>query len=290
MPANASWIYQGRDEKGRFGSGTSPGTGDVAAGSGAGGRGMPTPAQAIVYGAVGHLSPAERQQFATHLDQGGLSRLSESLVAWSRAASLDRDTFRERYLGGAGSDDAVDHLRNAAADVTKATTSEQQRDASGELAAAYRVVGPDSWPRFIAAAHELTMAARPDRANESDASPAVTKVQELLLTPRFPFLAEPPKGIIPRLMERIPRQSGKEAASDIPSWARGIPRRVGQTPQDYARRVMDDHYGHRANGCELAASRNSTGSKNSVSVLSAIPKREHPPRLNNGQKRNCYEL
>ncbi len=243
MPANDSWIYQGRDEKGRFGSGTSPGSGDAATGSGSGREGAPTPAQAIAYGAVGHLSPAARPQYATHLDQGGLSRLSESLVAWGRVASLDRDTFRERFLGGVGSDDAVDHLRNAAAAVTKASTPEQQRDASGELAAAYRLIGPDRWPRFIAAAHDLTIAASANSATGSDASPAVTKVQELLLTPRFPLLAEPPKGVIPRLMERIPRQTGKEAASDIPSWARGIARRVGETPNDYAKRLMDDQYG-----------------------------------------------
>src|ERR1044071_8824951 len=102
MPANDSWIYQGRDEKGRFGSGTSPGGGEAATGSGSAREGVPTPAQAIVYGAVGHLSPTERQQYATHLDQGGVSRLSESPVAWGRVASLDRNTFRDRYLGGAG--------------------------------------------------------------------------------------------------------------------------------------------------------------------------------------------
>jgi hypothetical protein len=95
----------------------------------------------------------------------------------------------------------------------------------------------------MAAAHDLTMATSANGAKGSDASPAVTKVQELLLTPRFPFLAEPPKAIIPRLMERIPRQSGKEAASDTPSWARGIPRRVGEAPNDYAKRLIDDKYG-----------------------------------------------
>ena len=44
-------------------------------------------------------------------------------------------------------------------------------------------------------------------------------------------------------MERIPRQSGKEAADDIPGWARGKPRRVGETPTDYAERLLDEHYG-----------------------------------------------
>lgn len=71
----------------------------------------------------------------------------------------------------------------------------------------------------------------------------VQKVQELLFTPRFPFFAEPPKGLIPRLMERIPRQSGKEAADNVPSRARGHRRMVGETPREYAKRLMDEYYG-----------------------------------------------
>jgi hypothetical protein len=172
-----------------------------------------------------------------------LAKLSECLLAWSRASTLDRDAFREQFFGGAGSDEAVDHLRKAAEGAAKATTVDEQRDAAGELAAAYRSVGPDRWPRFVAAAHEHTMAAGVSPAGGGSTPPVATKVQELLLAPRVPFLAEPPKGIIPRLMERIPRQSGKEAASDVPSWARGIPRRVGETPNDYAERLMDQRYG-----------------------------------------------
>jgi hypothetical protein len=33
MPANDSWMYQGRDEKGRFGNGTSPHSDETDAGS-----------------------------------------------------------------------------------------------------------------------------------------------------------------------------------------------------------------------------------------------------------------
>jgi hypothetical protein len=246
VPANDSWIYQGRDEKGRFGDGTSPQGGDQHAGSttsDSGGNGLLSRAQAIAYGAVGHLSPAERLQYMAHLDRGGLSRLTENLLAWSHAANLDRNAFREKYLGGVGSDEVVDHLRDAADGAAKATTPEQLRDAAGEVAAAYRLVGAYRWARFIAHAHDRTVAATTPSTDVSNAQPIATKVQELLLTPRFPFLTEPPKGIVPRLMERIPRQSGKEAASDVPSWARGIPRRVGETPNDYAKRLMDDHHG-----------------------------------------------
>jgi hypothetical protein len=41
----------------------------------------------------------------------------------------------------------------------------------------------------------------------------------------------------------VPGQSGKESASNVPSWARGVPRRVGETPREYAKRVIDDKYG-----------------------------------------------
>ncbi len=67
----------------------------------------------------------------------------------------------------------------------------------------------------------------------------------------FPFfdpllrmpLSKPPEGVFPRYMERIPRLSGKEGATDIPSWARGARRMLGETPRDFARRLMDDHFG-----------------------------------------------
>lgn len=51
----------------------------------------------------------------------------------------------------------------------------------------------------------------------------------------------PPGARVP--MRRIPRQSGKEAADNIPSWAEGARRFVGEAPQDFARRVMDGRWG-----------------------------------------------
>jgi hypothetical protein len=161
MPANDSWIYQGRDEKGRFGTGTSPQSGSTGTASGSAsdrGNNLLPRIQAVVYGAVGHLSSPERPQYSAHLDRSGVSQLSDSLEAWGRAASLDRDTFRDRYLGGVGSDAMVDHLRKAAEEAAKAVTPEQQRDAADELAAAYRLVGPDRWSRFTAGAQGQTAA------------------------------------------------------------------------------------------------------------------------------------
>src|SRR5260370_1211389 len=75
-----------------------------------GGDGTLRRMQVVVYGAVGHLSSVERPQYSAHLDNGDLSRLSESLLAWSKASGLDRDTFRERSLGGTGSDEVVDQV------------------------------------------------------------------------------------------------------------------------------------------------------------------------------------
>jgi RHS repeat-associated protein len=67
-------------------------------------------------------------------------------------------------------------------------------------------------------------------------------------TQLFPLFARPP--IIPRipealrpLKERIPRQSGKEGAKDVPSWCRGEAPRVGESGSDFARRLLDDKYG-----------------------------------------------
>ena len=78
------------------------------------------------------------------------------------------------------------------------------------------------------------------RQAEPMAGPQLQQVQWWL----SPFLAtKPPVGPAPRPMVRVPRQSGKEAASDTPGWSKGFPRHVGETPAQYARRLMDGQYG-----------------------------------------------
>ena len=102
------------------------------------------------------------------------------------------------------------------------------------LAGAVQAVGLNNAPRVLAAAAE-----RAAHANAPAAAPTpIVKAQELLF-------AQPPEEVVPpRIpMERVPGQSGKEAASDIPSYARGTPRYVEETPEQYARRVMDDRWG-----------------------------------------------
>jgi hypothetical protein len=54
--------------------------------------------------------------------------------------------------------------------------------------------------------------------------------------------ATPPGG--PRVFRvPIPRQSGKEGAKNVPSWARGTRPYVDETPVEAATRTMDEQYG-----------------------------------------------
>lgn len=75
------------------------------------------------------------------------------------------------------------------------------------------------------AAHQRSA---PPHGGARDGMGAVRLAQ--LLTPRF--FARPPTGPLPpgTPMQRIPRQSGRGSARDIPDWAHGRPRHVGETP------------------------------------------------------------
>ena len=39
------------------------------------------------------------------------------------------------------------------------------------------------------------------------------------------------------------KQSGKEASTDVPSWARGKKPREGESGRDFAKRLLDEQYG-----------------------------------------------
>jgi hypothetical protein len=43
--------------------------------------------------------------------------------------------------------------------------------------------------------------------------------------------------------KKKPGLSGKEAADDVPSWARGERPRTTESGRDFARRLLDDKYG-----------------------------------------------
>jgi hypothetical protein len=106
-------------------------------------------------------------------------------------------------------------------------------------------VGPGAWraahPEAVSVPARLVVqTASLMRYNNPAADKHLRRVQWWL----SPFLAsKPPIGPTPRPIMRIPRQSGKEAATDTPSWAKGYPRHVGETPPQYARRLMDQQYG-----------------------------------------------
>ena len=149
MPNQAPWTQQDRDERGRFGALAPP----VGAGTAA-----KTRARAISYGALGHLPVAQRTQYEAHLRMGGLDHVTGSLLAWHAAAHLDRSTFRDKFLGGVGSDALVDLLRKAAAGASAATEAGVAA-ATTELAAAHQLMGAGAWPRFVAASHGRAIAA-----------------------------------------------------------------------------------------------------------------------------------
>nr|WP_253203981.1 RHS repeat-associated core domain-containing protein [Methylosinus sp. KRF6] len=74
-------------------------------------------------------------------------------------------------------------------------------------------------------------------------------LQEILLGRIPPWLGELVRsGRIGRAeldlpKEPVPGRSGKEGATDVPSWCRGQRPRIGESGSDFAKRLMDDEYG-----------------------------------------------
>ena len=159
---------------------------------------------------------------------GGLARRTAVLLR--RLSALDDAAFDAALPASVGAV-AAGRLHAAVRAIGSAKTLDDERAASAVLADAVQAVGIDGWARFVAAAQDKNAQSKPAQ---------IIQAQEFLPDGMF---SEPPEEFVPRNMERIPGQSGKEAASDIPSWARGIPRQVGETPRDYAKRLMDGRYG-----------------------------------------------
>jgi hypothetical protein len=184
----------------------------------------------VAHGAVAELPREQRARFEAQLARGMLKSLTEAMPAWVRSAGLDPEGFRDHFLSHAGARAAA-QLQAVAAAVG---WTDDLRPAMTALANVVQAVGLDNAPGVLAAAAE-----RAAHANAPAAAPTpIVKAQELLF-------AQPPEEVVPpRIpMERVPGQSAKEAASDIPSFARGVPRYVGETPEQYARRVMDGRWG-----------------------------------------------
>jgi hypothetical protein len=71
------------------------------------------------------------------------------------------------------------------------------------------------------------------------------------------------QGNVPQNMVPKPGATGAAGATDVPRWARGMPRRVGETPVQYAERLMDAQYGGRANW-DVAGARGPTSEFNKI--------------------------
>jgi hypothetical protein len=162
VSVNDSWTQLGRDEAGRFVSGSPP-----AAAPGAPRPSAAAQVKAVSYGVIGHLPAAQRGRYESLLAEGGMQRLTSSLLAWHAAEGLDRSAFRDRFLGGRGSDELVDHLRKAASGAG-ATTSEALCAATGELAAAHQLLGPDFWRSFVATAQGYAQVVAPEGETSGD--------------------------------------------------------------------------------------------------------------------------
>jgi len=52
-----------------------------------------------------------------------------------------------------------------------------------------------------------------------------------------------PDEVLNQFKETVPRRSGKAAADDPPSWARGSRPMIRESGKDFARRLLDEHYG-----------------------------------------------
>ncbi len=147
MGANESWICQGRQYHGWFGTGTCDDH------EGGGRRADLGDAEerirAVARGAVASLPNAQRTRFARQLDQKGLARLAKLMAAWAGGSHLDKSGFAERFFGRAGDDAVVEKLRSAALGADTAKTHADLRDAASSLASAVQTVGLDRWPRFL---------------------------------------------------------------------------------------------------------------------------------------------
>ncbi len=138
MTANASWIYQGRQEHGWFGNGTAPGgsaEGQTDARTQPGGLFDPRNAgDRIDYAArtvIARLDRKDRWHGSAVFDSTALGGLRNVVIATYGASDLSRDAFRRQFFGGYASDQTVDQWRNTAKALVEART-DQQLSAAGE--------------------------------------------------------------------------------------------------------------------------------------------------------------
>jgi hypothetical protein len=151
-----AWQDQGRQEHGWFGHGTAAqddvddATNDSLFGAG----GLEARIQAVAYGAVAALPPAQPEQAETLFDAAHIGRLTETMKVWIGGARLDQAQFAALFFGRAAGDPIVADLRRAAQGADMAKSHVELRQAASHLAAAMQTVGLNRWTRFTADAQE----------------------------------------------------------------------------------------------------------------------------------------
>ena len=156
--AGESWVYQGRQSHGWFGTGTAPKDDDPAGRQAPDGLFDPAnTSQRAAYVAasiIGQVSRADRSRWIAALPDTLADDLGTAATAWNGAARVSRDAFRARFLLPGTSDETVDRLRRAAWGIVDGRTPDALAKAGEDLAAVAQGVGPYGWARYVAALRE----------------------------------------------------------------------------------------------------------------------------------------
>ncbi len=154
MMANESWVYQGRQGHGYFGTGTAP-KDDDDSDSAAGANDLFRPVNAgqrvdyVASSLIMHVPRNDRGRWNSAVSDDARANLKTAVAAWYGARSLSRDAFRSQFLAPYTSDEVIDRLRSAAKGMVEGRTQDDLAKAGDDLAAAAQKVGVDSWPRFL---------------------------------------------------------------------------------------------------------------------------------------------
>ena len=164
MTVNESWVYQGRQGHGYFGTGTAP-KDDDDSDTDAGANDLFRPGNAgqrVDYAAsslIMHVPRNDRGRRASVVSDSARANLKTAVTAWYGARSLSRDAFRTQFFDPYTSDDVVDRLRSAARGMVEGRTHEDLAKVGDDLAEVAQKVGVDSWPRFLGnASHQAVEA------------------------------------------------------------------------------------------------------------------------------------
>lgn len=111
--------------------------------------GLSAKVTAIAYTAVAHAAKSDRTHPAHSFDAIAVGKPQSAMIAWNRAAELNVDTFRDRFIGPFTSDHAVILLRNATQATASADSHADLREAGATLTKAISRIGLDRWPRFV---------------------------------------------------------------------------------------------------------------------------------------------